>query len=219
MIQIRNVTAGTSNPVGMALGTKYASTPGYPAYIKLMPGQHIIFHDQALRDWHPVIKQHLVEYMAHGVVKVYAMDSTHIYQDKGSASQYDISAILNADQQHALEAALLVAVDLHAVMNRHFTNLAVHNAVTAEIAAPVPTDLASLLVWLVAAQTAYDGVHRPAVGAHPNLDIVNTPTTVVPINITTAVAALRELYTLYHNHKSWLIQTANELDATAVLTF
>lgn len=219
MIQIHNVTKGTTKPRGMTFGTSFHGTKGYPLHVTLMPGENITIHNLHLHEWHPAVKQYLTEYVAHGIAKVYSLNSTHVYQDKGNDCDYALDYLLPAAQALALEHALQVAVSLHTVMNAHFTNLAVHNAATAVIAAAVPTTLATLLVWIAAAQTAYDTVHRPDIPAHPHIEAVNALVPVVAIDLPTSIQALQELYTRYHAHKEWLDQTATELTADAILAF
>ena len=219
MIQISNVTKGTTQPRGLSFGTKFAGTSGYALYISLMPGESITVHNQNMHDWHPAVKQYLVEYVVHGIAKVYNLNSTHRYQDKGNACDYAYDYLLPAAQPLALEHALTVAVSLNTVMDTHFVNLAVHDAATAVIGVAVPTTLATLLVWIAAAQTALDVNHRLSVLAHPNLDIVNVLVPVVAIDLPTAIQALQEIHTCYHAHKEWLLAAATELHADAILAF
>lgn len=219
MIQISNVTKGTTKPRGMTFGTSFSGTKGYPLYVALMPGESITIHEQNVHDWHPAVKQYLAEFMAHGIAKVYDLNSTHLYQDKGNECDYAFDYLLPAGQALALEHALEVATSLDTVMNMHFANLAVHNAVTAVIGAALPTDLATLLVWIATAQPAYDVNHRPSGAAHPNIDVDNALAPIVAVDLATAIQALQELYSHYHAHKTWLVQTANELDAATILAF
>jgi len=218
MLQFRNVTRGTTNERKVVINTKFSGSSGYPMYFTLVPGAHIEVPKQYVIDWHESVKQNIAEYMMHGIIRVYDLNASHLYLDKGNVCDYPYDYLLPAAQGLALEHAMQVADSLNTAINAHIFSLAVHNAAAgAVIAAAVPTDLATLLVWLAAAQITYPA-HIADGAAHPNVDIVNVLAPVVAIDLPTAVEALQELHRAYAGHKLWVVGTA-EVAASTIAAY
>jgi len=218
MLEIRNITRGTTTEREIAFTTRSSGYVGYPNYVDLLPGATLVLAKQNLRDWQPGVKQELAQYVAHGFLEVTALDSSHLFEDLGHNCDFGYDDILPATDGLALTRALEVAVSLDTAINGHVASTAVHNAATAAIAVAAPTDLASLLLWIAAAQTAYDTTHRPSVAAHPHVDANNIFVPVVAADLATAIAALRELITAYTAHKTWYVGTA-KLDVPTIMTY
>lgn len=218
MLQFRNVTRGTTNERKVVINTKFSGSSGYPMYFTLAPGAHIEVPKQYVIDWHESVKQNIAEYMMHGIIRVYDLNASHLYQDKGNACDYAYDYLLPAAQGLALEHALQVAVSFNAVINQHLASLAVHTTAAAFlITAAIPTDLATLLVWIADAQTQY-AAHVADAAAHPNVDIVNVLVPVVAGDLPTSIAALQEIYKAYAAHKMWVVGTA-EVAANTIAAY
>jgi hypothetical protein len=222
MIQIFNITTGTPEEQLAA----WSTVPGAASYAEptnfyLEPGQYAYITQDALSNYHPGVKQRMSEFIALGVITVSEITSVHQYQDKGNNSQYPITDIVDAGLAQALDQAILVATDLDRVMTRHFDSVSIHGGVVGAIAAPVPTDLPTLTAWIGAAIAAYNA-HRLSVGvppaAHPIADTTNIPAAPGG-GLPGAVAALRDLYRVYHSHKEWLQAPIVPISAIAILTY
>jgi hypothetical protein len=218
MIQIRNITRGTSTERRVAISTKSQSTLGFPRLLDLTPGATITIAKQNLRDYAPAVKQEIADFVAHGFLQVVACNSSHLYQDRGNACDYSYDYLLPAAQALALEHALQVAVSLDTCINTHVQSTAFHNAATAVIGVAVPTDLASLLLWIAGAQTAYETVHRPSFAAHPFVDAVNTLAPVAAVDLASAIQALQEIYRAFDGHRTWLVGSST-LSVPTIMTF
>ena len=103
-------------------------------------------------------------------------------------------------------------------MNDHFNDVGVHNAVVGAIAGAAPTSLATLLVWIGLAQTAYETNHRGSVVAHLNADAINVLAPIGAVSLATAITALQELHRAYHSHKLWYVGNSR-LDVPAIATY
>jgi len=147
----------------------------------------------------------------------------HKWQDKAHNNQYDYDYLVrapNANPALILTKALNVAGSFHEELNAHFADVGVHHAAVpaAGIVGNAPTDLATLLVWIGLAQTAYETNHRASLVAHPFADGVNTLTPVVAADLDTSVQALQELHRAYHEHKRWYTGNAR-LDVPGIATY
>lgn len=221
MIRIVNDSRGQANAARVAFRTNWsAGTAAFPIQVDLGPGEKLELPKNSFDYLDPGVKQFVAEYMAHGLLRVFAVDSIHFYQDKNSDPEYDLDYLIDHSLAPlALTHAINMATSLDAGMNRHFTNLAVHGTATAAIAGNPPTDLATLLVWIGNAQAAYP-THRTSLGgAHSALDTTNTLAPVAAVDLETAITALREMYTTFTSHKTWLNGTATELDIKSVLDY
>jgi hypothetical protein len=221
MIRILNDTKGQSNEARVAFRTNWsAGTAAFPIQVDLIPGAHIDIPRTSFDYLDPGVKQFIAEYMAQGIIRVLDIDTAHRYMDKNHNPEYDLDYLIGAEfGDLALTHAINMATSLNTEMDRHFLSLAVHDAATAAVAGNLPTNLATLLVWIGNAQTAYDTNHRPSLVAHAGLDTTNTLAPVAAVDLATAISALQELFTAFQSHKTWLLPTANELDIEAVLTF
>ena len=217
MIQIRNITRDTGLNRTISINTKFGGEAAYPLRIDLAPGDHVEIPQQNVIDWHTSIKQFLGEYVASGILKMYTIDSAHLYQDKGNNPIYDYDHLIDAPATLALTHALEMASTLHTQMNYHMAGVAVHNGAVGAIAGVAPTDLATLLVWLAAAEVAYNTNHRVSALAHDHPDTENAFVSAA-VGLPTAVTDLRNLYSAYQSHKGWFT-TAVELDVPAILTY
>jgi len=216
MIQIRNISRTTGLNRGASINTKFGGEAGYPLRLDLTPGEHIEFPQQNMVDWHPAVKQFLAEYVANGILKVYTLEAAHRYKDKGNNPIYDYDHLIDGPAL-ALTHALEMADTLHTQMNFHMADLAVHDSAVGAIAGVAPTTLATLLVWLAAAEVAYNTNHRVSALAHNHPDAENAFVSAA-VTLATAVTDLRSLYSAYQSHKGWFT-TAVELDVPAILTF
>lgn len=221
MIRIFNDTKGQANEARVAFRTNWsAGTAAFPIQVDLSPGEKIEFPKTSFDYLDPGVKQFIAEYMAQGVLRVLVVDPIHHYMDKNHNPEYDLDYLIDAKfGDLALSHAINMATSLNTEMDRHFQSLATHNAATAVVAGNLPTDLASLLVWIGNAQTAYDTNHRQSLVAHDGLDGTNALVPVAAADLDTAIQALQELLTAFQSHKTWLLPTARELDIDAVLTF
>ena len=217
MIQIRNITHGMGPRRGASINTKFGGEAGYPLRLDLAPGEHVEFPQQNLTDFHPAVKQYLAEYVANGILKVYTLEAAHRYQDKGNNPFHDYDHLIDAPVALALIHALEMAGTLHVQMNFHMAGMGVHDAAIGAIAGNAPGDLAALLVWLAAAEVAYNTNHRVSALAHNHPDGENAFVSAA-VNLPTAITDLRNLYSAYQAHKRWFANSL-ELDVPAILTF
>lgn len=220
MLQIRNISIGKPSETRVAERTNWgAGTAAFPLFFDLSPGQTLEVPQTSVHAWDPGVKQWLAEYMAHNILAVYEVTTSHLYQDKGNDPVYSVDHLIDAKfDPLATTHAIEIATTLHTAMNDHFENTRAHNAATTLIGAAVPTDLATLITWITEAQTRYDTDHRPAIAAHPVIDLVNTLALGAPATLAQCIAALRELYIAYDNHKTWFVG-GTELDIEAVLAY
>jgi len=219
MIQFRNISKGRPNQARISTRTGFQDSGGaMPNYIDLAPGEELIVPRRSLADWLSGAKQHLAEFMAHGLLKVYEIPSVHLYQDKGHNAEYDLDYLIDAKfGDLALTHANNMATSLNTEMQLHFSDIAVHNAAAGALSAAAPTNLATLILWITDAQTEYP-IHRASAAAHPNVDTTNTLALGAPADLATCIAALRELWTAYHSHKTWHLPGV-EMDVVTMLAF
>jgi hypothetical protein len=217
MIRIENISKGNANEALVGVSTKYGRTTNQPLMIKLSPGSFIDMPRLSFHQFHYAVKEHIAEYVAHAILRVLELSSSHKYQDKGNKSQYTNDYIIATPDELALSHALEVAVDLDAAMNFHYSSQMWHTASTAAIAVVAPTNLATLLLWIAAAQTAYTA-HRTSAAAHPFIDTNNVLALGAPANLAQAVLALRELHGAYESHRVWITNSV-ELDIPGVLAY
>lgn len=220
MIRIINDSRGQANEARVTFRTNWsAGTAAFPIMIDLGPGEKMEMPKSSFDYLDPGVKQFVAEYMAQGLLRVLSVDSVHFYQDKNSDPEYGLDYLIDHSLAPlALTHAINMATSLNEVMDRHFTSLAVHDAATAAVAGNLPTDLATLLVWVGNAQTAYT-THRTDLVAHTAADTTNTLAPIAAVDLETAIDALREIYTAFTSHKTWLTGTATELDIKAVLDY
>ena len=218
MIKILNITKGTTTERHVAISTKSQGIVGFPRLLDLLPGAEVMIAKQNLHDYAPAVKQELANFVAAGMLQVYDCNSSHLYVDKGHNCDYAYDYLLPGVQPLALDHALQVAVSLDTAINGHVQSTNVHNDVTAVIGVAVPTDLATLLLWIAGAQTCYETVHRIDAVAHPFIDAVNTLVPVVAINLVTAVQALQELHRAFTSHKTWVVG-AGTLSVPTIMTY
>lgn len=217
MIQVTNITTGYR----FGISTKSnAGSIGVPGLLDLEPGGSTFFPRRALHDFSAYVKEQLAELVANGIVRVYEVDSVHLYQDKDHALAYDNDDLVLAPAPDALATALLAAADFTVKYNQHVTDLVFHTAPTAAIGAANPTDLPSLLIWLAAVQPIY-AAHIAAAAAHPTVDTWSTLLpAIVPVGLPTAVTAMQQLIRMYGHHKTCIdLASAALLDIPAIMTY
>lgn len=219
MIRIRNISKGRPNEARVAMRTNWgAGTAAFPILVNLGPDEQMDVPAQSVNDWDPGVKEWLAEYVAHGLLKVYTIESKHDYQDKGHNAIYDLDYLIEAKLGPLAEShALAMAVTLNEEIELHHLDIAVHGGVVGNITAAVPTDLATLVTWIGDAQTQY-ALHIASAVAHKTADTDNVLTPVVATTWPTCIAALQELHRAYHSHKTWLT-TAVEMDITTLLAY
>jgi len=208
MLQIRNVA---DFPV--MVSTSYMGGQGRPLYVKVAPGDHALVAQEDLKKWPNGAKENLAESMKMGHLVVNELEAVHYPKDDGHKLPEYIactlgSAILNIAGSAPWNIGVSTppppptVAGFAQVYEAHVLNAGVHNAPDAAnivpVATPYPTDLPSLIVYVVAVQTAYDA--HIAAAVHANADTFNA-TSVVPADLPTSIQAIEELYGLFNAHK------------------
>jgi len=204
MLQIRNVA---DFPV--LVSTSYMGGQGRPIYIKLQPGENKLVGQQEVGKWPSGAKENLAESMQMGHLVVNELTAVHYPKDDGHVLPEFVacnlgSAILTvagAGWDGVTMPPQETVTGFVDVYNAHAVNVGPHSA--ADLAnvwpsTPRPTDLPSLILYVVGLQAAYDAHIIAAV--HANADVFNA-TTVVPADLPTCIQAIRELYGLFDAHK------------------
>lgn len=222
MITITNVTKGTALQQTASVRTGFQDSGGaMPMFLAIGPGKSVRIPNQSFADWLPGVKQKIGEYMARGILKVFTMNSVHVYQDKGHEAIYGYDYLIDYKFGPLAEThALNMAAALDTVLKLHFASLAVHGGAVGAMTAALPTDLTTLIAWVTDAQTEY-GVHVASTGvppaAHPNAP-VNTLALGAPTTWPTCIAAMQEIHRVYHAHKEWTLATT-EQDVDTVIAY
>lgn len=223
MILIQNVSKGTAFEQTASVRTGYQdSGGGMPMFLAIPPGENVCVPDESFKDWLPGVKQWIGEYMATGVLKVYTIDSPHLYQDKGHDCIYGYDYLIDVKLGTIAEThALNMATALDTVLKLHFASLAVHGGAHGAITAALPTDLTTLIAWVTDVQTEY-AVHIASTGvppaAHPNAP-VNALALGAPTTWATCIAALQEIHRVYHTHKEWTLVPGTEQDVNTIIAY
>ncbi len=205
MLQIQNI-----GEYFISMSTSYMGGQGRPLYIKLRSGTVTFIQQAELSNWPGGAKQNLADYVQKGQLRVNEAVCVHNVVDEG----HTLPPQGAFDEASAITSILAFAD----VYNAHVLNDSIHTAKDPgnAILGPAPTDVATLLVYITAAQGKFNA--HIAAGVHPNADILNA-VSAAHIDLPTAIDAIKEFYGRFDGHKKQLSAGGPVLSPGAIIAY
>jgi len=205
MLQIRNI-----GDYFISFSTSYTGAQGRPLYIKLKSGEVAFIMQEELRNWPSGVKQNVADYVQKGQLLVNEAICVHVVNDEGH-----IPTEFAAFDEPSAISTMMGFVEAY---NEHVLSEAVHTAQDAGnmITGATPTDLATLLLYITAAQGQFNA--HIAAGVHPNADVLNAVST-LHTDLPTAIAAIKEFYGRFSGHKKQFSAGGPILNPGAIIAY